>query len=89
LKVGIDLDKAKKDLDKLAGLYCGPKYAEICQKNKLPPGILLGIILFITSTILIVTQGYTMLCCLVTCVNPMFKSLKAIEDKSSNADANQ
>ena len=87
-KVGIDLDKLKEDLDKYAEML-GPKYNEICTKNKLPPGVLLGIIIFVSSLILIVTQGYNMLCALVTCVNPMLNSLKAIEDSSPAAERAQ
>ena len=87
LKLGIDVDKIATDLDLYAEMM-GPKYNEICKKNKLPPGVLLGIIIFFSSLILIITQGYNMLCALVTCVNPMLNSLKAIEDVTPESERN-
>ena len=64
-------------MDKIASSF--PEFKEICDKYKLPPGLILGGVGSFVTLVGIYLQGYNIVCTLITCVYPMWMSIKSIE----------
>ena len=71
-------------LDKLAKSQ--PKFEEVVKKQGLRPGHVGAGLIVLTLLLLVVFQGYAIICALLTCVYPMIASVRAIESKEENDD---
>ena len=56
-----------------------PEFVKQCEKYGVPPGMVLGGVLALLLIIGVITQGYAIICALLTCVYPMLCSIKTIE----------
>ena len=77
------LKKLQKELDKYA--MSQPEFVKACDKYGLPPGTVLGGILGVAILIGVITQGYNIICALITCVYPMVQSIKCIQKEHGDA----
>ena len=63
------VNKAEQELEKLGHHF--PEFMKICEKYKLPPGKVLGGILGVVTLFGVVSQGYNIVCSLLTCIYPL------------------
>jgi hypothetical protein len=75
------VQKVQDELDKFAQSF--PEYIDICKKYKAPPGLILGGVGFVVTLIGVYLQGYNIVCTLITCVYPMWMSIKSIESEDN------
>ena len=74
------LEQVFEQLDQVATTQ--PKVVQVCKQYGLRPGHVLGGAGGLVLLITILTQGYTIICALLTCVYPMWMSIAAIESES-------
>ena len=70
------LKQAEKEFDKVAVLI--PKFDEICKKNKLPAGAILGGSVSFIVLLASIFQGYNIVVAVLTCVYPILMSIRTI-----------
>ena len=63
-----------------------PDLVKVCEKYKLPAGRVLGGILFVLTVVGVITQGYNIVCAVMTCVYPMLESIRTLEVQTQIAD---
>ena len=63
-----------------------PDLVKVCKKYKLPAGRVLGAILFVLTVVGIITQGYNIVCAVMTCVYPMLESIRTLEVQTQIAE---
>lgn len=79
------IKQVEAELDKVAeGI---PELVKVCDQYKVKPGWVLGGAIGAVVLIMLITQGYNMICAVLTCVYPMYQSIKTIEN-NSNEDTN-
>lgn len=76
--------KAEQELEKLGHHF--PEFMKICEKYNLPPGKVLGGICGAITVLGVVSQGYNIVCSLLTCIYPLTQSIRSIESGSSDDD---
>ena len=63
-----------------------PELVKVCNKHGIKPGhVLLGGGTFF-ALLMVLLQGYNIICVLLTCIYPMYASIKAIETEESDDD---
>ena len=65
------------ELDKIAQSF--PEFVKICDQYGAPSGLILGGFLSIVTLVGVYLQGYNIICTLITCIYPMWMSIKSIE----------
>ena len=53
-----------------------PQFDELCKKNKLPAGAILGGVISFTVLLISIFQGYNIIVALLTCAYPILMSLR-------------
>lgn len=71
------VNQVTAEFDKLAQQF--PEFIAMCNKYNLKPGMVLAGVSAVLVVIGIIVQGYNIVCALLTCVYPMFMSIKTIE----------
>lgn len=76
--------KAEQELEKLA--HHNPQFIEICKKYGLPPGKVLGGVFGVVILFGVISQGYNIICSLLTCIYPLIQSIRSIESGNGDDD---
>ncbi|MFM7853643.1 MAG: hypothetical protein ACKO96_17410, partial [Flammeovirgaceae bacterium] len=61
-----------------------PEYVKICKRYNAPQGLILGGVIGLLGSIMLIFQGYNIAIILLTCIYPMWMSIKAIEDEGED-----
>ena len=55
-----------------------PQFDELCKKNKLPAGAILGGVISFVVLLLTILQGYNIIVALLTCAYPILMSIRTV-----------
>ena len=72
------------EFDKIAKQ--NPKFVNFCKEKGLPPGQVLAGVAGLVTLLAILIKGYDILCALLTCVYPLWCSIKAINTEGEDDD---
>ena len=78
------LEPAVEKADELAVNI--PELVKVCNKHGIRPGHVLLVAGSVSLVLLVIIQGYGIICSLLTCVYPMVMSIQAIESVEKEAD---